>query len=79
MLKRLRLCHKINKFYKLYSEVLDYEPDRVRLSDLSNADCLISVGFDVAQILEGYDYIFDPKTYPIERWLNKLYREVMAL
>ena len=76
MLKRLILCHKINKFYKIFGEVVGYKPDRVRVRDLSNDDCLMSVGFDIAEALEAQADCFCSEAYTMDRWLNKLYKEV---
>ena len=57
MLKRLILWYKINRFYKTFAPILDWTPSRVRMRDLSNDDCIMSVGFDIYEVMEYHaDY-----------------------
>lgn len=79
MLKKLMLCHNINKFYKIFGDLSSfgntviYKLSRVHIRDLSD-ELLMSVGFDIAEVLEVCDDFTDDQ---MSRWLNKLYKEVM--
>lgn len=78
MLKRLVLCHKITKFYKIFGEALDIIPCRTHMSDLTT-DYLLGVKFDVAEALEAQANIFDEKLYPLDIWLQDLYNTLDRL
>lgn len=73
MLKRLSLCHKINKFYKIFGEALEVSPYRTTMRDLKDSDYILGVKFDVREAIEAQANIFDNKVYPIDIWLQKLY------
>lgn len=70
------LCHKINKFYKTFGEVLGYQPPRIRVRDLTS-DLMMSVGFDIAEAIEAQSDCFYEESYALVCWLNKLYEEVV--
>ena len=72
MLKRLILCYKINKFYRIFGEIVGYKPARIRMRDISD-DFLMSIGFDINEALEGACNCRDKMSV----WLNKLYKEVI--
>lgn len=76
MLKRLILCHKINKFYKTFGEAIGYQPPRIRVRDLTS-DLMMSVGFDIAEAIEAQSDCFCSEAYALGHWLNKLYEEVV--
>ena len=76
MLKKLWLCRNITKFYKIFGEALDVVPCRIHLKNLTQEGFLYSVKYDVAEIIKAQQYVFDSETYPIDRWLDKLYKEV---
>lgn len=63
------LWYKVNKFYKIFGEVLDYTYKR----RISLKECMCNsfgdISFDVAEALEGSEGCTDPMTI----WLNALY------
>ena len=65
---KLILIHKINKFYHIFWEVLDYsfEP---HISNFDN-DFLLQVLYDIDEALDGYD---DDMT----KWLYKLKLQIL--
>ena len=66
MIKKLILWYKINKFYKIFGEVLGYADNyRATFRDLDNA--YMNFGFDIAEILEVEQ----------DSWLNKLYTSMI--
>lgn len=72
MLKRLVLCHKINKFYHIFWEVLGYSYEyKVHSLDYNT---LHNALFDINEALEAYD---DDQTDGMYRWLDKLASQVM--
>ena len=68
MFKKLMLCRKINKFYKIFGEYIGCPDFRYKVRELTD-DNLMGIGFDILEALEGYDDIHDTMT----QWLNKLY------
>lgn len=72
MLKKLVLCRKINKFYKIFGEYISCSNFYYRMRGLTD-DNLMSVGFDIAEAINWMRRMDDPMT----QWLNKLYVEVV--
>jgi hypothetical protein len=68
------LVHKINKFYHIFWEVLDYDCE-LKVHSLGYND-LSDVLFDIHEILDGYDY---DETDEMVVWLDKLYNQVINL
>lgn len=69
MFKKLMLCRKINKFYKIFGEYIGCPNFRYRVRELTD-DNLMGIGFDICEALEGSEG-------SMARWLNKLYAEVV--
>lgn len=69
MFKRLKLYYKLNKFYKIYGEVLG-TVSGVTMRDLKSDFVLSSCAFDVAEALEAY-----PKNDPCP-WLSTLFTDL---
>lgn len=78
MLKRLILCYKLNKFYRIFGDAIGYKPPLIRMRDLYNDDCIMSVGFDIAEAIEAQSDCFYEDSYAMGAWLNKLYKEVIV-
>lgn len=72
MLNKIILVHKINKFYQIFWEVLDYGYE-FNIHSLGYND-LTDVLFDIHEILDGYDY---DETDEMVIWLNKLYDKII--
>lgn len=66
MIKKLMLWYNINKFYKIFGEVLGYT-DKYRVSFRNLDNAYMHFGFDVAEIFEVQQ---DP-------WLNRLYTSMI--
>jgi hypothetical protein len=66
--KKLMLCRKINKFYKIFGEVIGCPNFHYGVRELTD-DNLMGIGFDIMEALEGSDEVHDP----MNAWLNKLY------
>lgn len=72
MFKKLMLCRKINKFYKIFGDLIGCPNCRYRVRELTD-DNLMGIGFDIMEALEGSDDMHDP----MNNWLNSLYVEVV--
>lgn len=72
MLKKLMLCRKINKFYKIFGEVLGCSECHYRMRELTD-DNLMGIGFDICEALE----CCDDEGNSMVQWLNKLYTEAV--
>ena len=72
MLNKLILTHKINQFYHIFWEVLDYDCEP-KVDSLGYND-LTDVLFDLHEILDGYDY---DETDDMVIWLDKLYASIL--
>ena len=73
MFKRIRLAHKITRFYHIFGEVLNEPAIRTKLRDLKSYEFLLSVQYDLCLALEGYD---DDETDPMQEWLSELYNTI---
>lgn len=71
MFKKLMLCRKINKFYKIFGEYIGCPSFHYGMRELTD-DNLMGIGFDICEALEGSD-----EHDPMNNWLNKLYVEVV--
>jgi hypothetical protein len=79
MLKRLIVCHKLNKFYKQFWEVLGYGYDRITLRDLKHHGFLLDAQFAINEILEAQSDCFCEESYALNTRLNKLYNQLNTL
>ena len=79
MLKKVWLCHNINKFYHIFGESLEVYPCRTRIRDLKDTDFLLDVQFDIKEVLEAYKYGFDEEEYETYAWLNSMYDQITIL
>lgn len=52
MLRRILLCHKINKFY---ANMYDGYYVKWQVKDTKNIDCLFEVLFDINEVIENCD------------------------
>lgn len=77
MLKKLIICYKLNKFYKIFKDVIGYNPGHIRMRDLSDYDCIMSAGFDIGEVLSEQESYNDPQPNAMTTWLNKLYKEII--
>lgn len=77
MLKKLWLCRNIRKFYKIFGKTLDVVPCRIRIKDLRQDGFLDGVRFDIAEIIESRQYLFYDFACPMDKWLDKLYKECL--
>lgn len=67
MLNKLILVHRINKFYNIFWEVLEYGYEfNIRSLDY---DSLSGVLFDIYEVLEAYEY---DQADDMVKWLVKL-------
>ena len=71
-MQKILLYIKINKFYHIFWEVLDYDHE-FKIDNLGYND-LTDVLFDIHEILDGYDY---DETDDMVIWLDKLYNQVI--
>ena len=67
IIKKLHLYFSIKKFYKIFSEVVGAN-FITELSDMTD-DNVMSVAFDIHEVLEGYDYDEADEMFI---WLTKL-------
>lgn len=72
MINKMLLVRKINKFYNIFWEVLEYGYE-FNLRSLTYND-LTDVLFDIHEILDGYDY---DETDDMVQWLDKLYDQIL--
>lgn len=79
MLKKLWLCHNVNKFYKIFGEVIEVCPCRAHIRDFNNTDFLLGVQFDIAKALETYKHSFSEQELSVRVWLNKLRGQIATL
>lgn len=78
MLKQIKLAFDINRFYKIFAEVLDTTACHTKLRDLKSEGFLFDVQFDVQEVLEAYADCFYEETYQMDAWLNKLNNNITA-
>ena len=76
MFKKLMLCRKINKFYKIFGEVIGCPNFHYRMRELTD-DNLMGIGFDICEAIEAQADEFNEQSYQMSRWLDKLYVEVV--
>ena len=76
MLKKFKLVHDINCFYKIFAEELDRVPFRTKLRDLKAEGFLLDEQFEVREILEAYANCFCSEVYRMDAWLHKLDRNI---
>ena len=69
MFKKLMLCRKINKFYKIFGEYIGCPNFHYGVRELTD-DNLMGIGFDICEALDGSEG-------SMAQWLNKLYVEVV--
>lgn len=69
MFKKLMLCRKINRFYKIFGEYIGCPNFHYGMRELTT-DNLMGIGFDICEALEGSEG-------SMTQWLNKLYVEVV--
>lgn len=79
MLKKVWLCHNINKFYHIFGESLEVYPCRTCIRDLKDTDFLLGVQFDIMEALEAYKYGFSKEEHETYAWLNGVYEQITTL
>ena len=72
IIKKLHLYFSIKKFYKIFTEVVGSD-FITKLSDMTT-DNVMSVTFDINEVLDGYQGYED---LPIYSWLIKLERRCL--
>ena len=72
MLKQIKLAYDINRFYKIFAEVLDTTACRTKVRDIKAEGFLLDVQFDVREILAVYENCFYEEAYEMDSWLQKL-------
>lgn len=73
MLQKLILLKKLNKFYNIFWEVLDY-PYHPHLKNLNSNDDLAQAIFDIDEALAVHDH---DKSNDMCRWLAKLQIQII--
>ena len=74
MLNKLILVNRINKFYDIFGEVLNYYC-KLTINTI-NYDTLTDVLFDINEVLEAQANCFCEEVYALDVWLNKLYTKI---
>jgi hypothetical protein len=69
---KIKLAYDINRFYKIFAEVLDRTPFHTKVRDFKSEGFLFDIQFDVREILEGYEDSIDGMT----KWLRRLDRNI---
>lgn len=72
IIKKLQLYFSIKKFYKIFGEEVGSN-FITKLSDITD-DNLFSVGFDINEVLQGYQGY---ENLPMYSWLTKLERRCL--
>lgn len=72
------LKFQIQKFYKIFGEVLDRQPFTVKFSDIKSDDFLFDVLFDINEVLEANSQCFYEEAYEMDAWLNKLQSQIIS-
>lgn len=72
MINKILLYFKIQKFYNIFGEEVG-KPFITKLSDMTT-DNVMSVVFDINEVLEGYKSY---ETFPMYSWLTKLERKCL--
>ena len=73
---KIKLAYDINRFYKIFAEVLDRVPFHTKVRDLKAEGFLLDVQFDVREVLEAYANCFYEEAYKMDAWLTRLDRNI---
>lgn len=69
------LIHKINKFYHIFWEALNYDFEP-HICNFDN-DFLLQVLYDINEALEANSNSFHEEAYALDRWLNNLRTQII--
>lgn len=76
MLNKIILYFQIKKFYKTFADVVGSN-FITKLSDMT-VDNVMSVTFDIHEVLEANAYCFNEEAYELDAWLKKLERRCLG-
>ena len=69
MIKTLKLFHNIKRFYKIFGDYIDSNPNPIKLRDIKSHDFLLGVQFDLFEAIGN-------TTDPMNIWLIKIAHQI---